>query len=124
MRYILVSILAVVALFAQDDNATTRAKQLYLNNGCSSCHGLYGEGIGSAPRLQGKPAALLKERLTRLKAGKTRTPDGTVMVSFAKNLTDTQIELLSRWLSTLKKEEETQHYELDNFFDNTGDGSS
>ncbi len=102
-------------------------KTLYLNKGCSSCHGLYGEGIGDAPQLRGKPADLLAQRLKNLKNGKTRTPFGTVMITFAQSMSDTEIDNMAVWLSGLKKPKENEikeRYELDNFFDNTGDGSS
>jgi len=36
-------------LFASND-----AESLYFKNACNSCHGMYAEGMGTAPRLQGQ----------------------------------------------------------------------
>ncbi len=78
-------------------------EELYLKNRCSSCHGLYAEGIGATPRLQGKSEGLLKERLKNLKEGKTRSAFGTIMISFAQALNDEQIDKMTHWLANLKK---------------------
>ncbi|OQX50229.1 MAG: cytochrome C [Epsilonproteobacteria bacterium 4484_20] len=99
------------------------AEELYLKNGCHGCHGLYGEGIGASPRLQGQKEAVLLKRLKDLKRGKTRTAFGNVMVSFAKNLNDDEIVKMATYLSTLKRVEGREMYELE-YEDNTGDGSS
>ncbi|MCB4744807.1 MAG: c-type cytochrome [Sulfurovum sp.] len=111
--------LASLLSYATDDPM----KILYMKSGCSACHGLYAEGIGATPRLQGKPKDLLKERLQNLKKGKTRSAFGTVMVSFAQELSNKQIEQMTTWLSRLKKEKPNETYELE-YFDNTGDGAS
>ena len=97
-------------------------KQVYLKNGCSSCHGIYGEGMGATPRLQGRREAVLLKRLKDLKQGKTRTAFGNIMVSFAKNLSDEEIVKMAKYLSTLKRVESEEVYELE--YDNAGDGSS
>ena len=96
-------------------------QQLYMKNGCSSCHGIYAEGIGVTPKLQGRKKEVLIERLKDLKAGKTRSAFGTVMISFAKALSDEQIEKMAEYLSTLKKTEPEERYELDPYED---DGTS
>jgi len=99
------------------------AEELYLRNGCHGCHGLYGEGIGASPRLQGQKEAVLLKRLKDLKEGKTRTAFGNIMVSFAKNLNDDEEVKMAKYLSTLKRIEGREMYELE-YEDNTGDGSS
>jgi len=103
-------------------NAET-ADNLYLKNACNSCHGMYGEGIGASPRLQGQSEAVLLRRLKNLKQGKTRTAFGNIMISFAKNLSDEEIVNMAKYLSTLKRVEGKEIYELE-YEDNTGDGSS
>jgi cytochrome c553 len=98
-------------------------ENLYLKNGCHGCHGLYGEGIGASPRLQGQKGKVLLKRLKDLKEGRTRTAFGNIMVSFAKNLSDDEVVKMAGYLSTLKRIEGTEVYELE-YADNTGDGSS
>jgi len=97
--------------------------ETYLKNGCHSCHGLYGEGIGASPRIQGKREAYLLKRLQALQNGKTRTAFGNVMISFAKSLDENQTPEMAKYLSTLKRTEQKEVYELD-YDDNAGDGSS
>jgi len=103
-------------------NAETPS-EIYLKNGCHGCHGLYGEGIGASPRIQGKKEAYLLKRLKDLQNGKTRTAFGNVMISFAKSLDENQTVEMAKYLSTLKRTEQDEVYELD-YDDNAGDGSS
>ncbi|AKF24446.1 cytochrome C [Sulfurovum lithotrophicum] len=97
--------------------------EVYLKNGCHGCHGLYGEGIGATPRLQGQREEVLLKKLKDLQNGKTRTAFGNVMISFAKNLDENQTLEMAKYLSTLKRTEQDEVYELD-YDDNAGDGSS
>ncbi|BAF72794.1 c-type cytochrome [Sulfurovum sp. NBC37-1] len=103
-------------------NAET-ISEVYLKNGCHGCHGLFGEGIGASPRLQGRREEVLLKRLKDLQNGKTRTAFGNVMISFAKNLDRNQTAKMAKYLSTLKRTEQDEVYELD-YDDNAGDGSS
>ena len=111
---------------SQESNTTTTIKEdattLYFKNACNSCHGIYGEGSGSSPRLQGKKEDLLLKRLKNLQKGKTRTGFGGIMVSFAKSLDENQTIEMAKYLSTLKKNEDDERY--DEEFDPHGDGSS
>ena len=118
MRYLLTLSFLLLALFANEN-----AAQLYLKNGCHGCHGLYGEGIGASPRVQGQSEEVLLKRLKELQNGKTRTAFGNVMISFAKNLDGNQTAEMAKYLSTLKRTEQEEVYELD-YDDNAGDGSS
>ncbi len=111
----------VLILLCSTVFADESMQQLYMKNGCSSCHGIYAEGIGVTPKLQGRKKEVLIERLKDLKAGKTRSAFGTVMISFAKALSDEQIEKMAEYLSTLKKTEPEERYELDPY---EGDGTS
>lgn len=105
-------------LFASND-----MESLYLQNACNACHGMYGEGMGASPRLQGQKEAVLLRRLKDLQRGKTRSAFGTIMISFAKSLDENQTIEMAKYLSTLKKVIPKERYEHDSF-DNTGDGSS
>ena len=102
--------------------ATSDMEIFYFTNGCSSCHGMYGEGIGASPRLQGVRAEKLLRHLKNLQAGKPRSPFGTVMVSFAQSMDENQTIQMATYLSNLKTVESKEKYELE--FDQAGDGSS
>jgi len=105
-------------LFAAED-----MRSLYLKNACNACHGMYGEGMGAAPRLQGQREDVLLRRLKDLQRGKTRSAFGTIMISFAKSLDENQTVEMAKYLSNMKKIIPKERYEMDND-DNTGDGSS
>jgi len=114
---IILSIFCISLMPAQDMSI------LYMQNGCSSCHGIYGEGMGTTPKLQGLKKAYLLKRFKQLQEGVTKTPNGAIMVSFAKALSSKQIEQMSQYLSTLKTTKPKERYEL-HYDGNAGDGSS
>jgi len=102
--------------------ATSSMESIYLKNACNSCHGMYGEGIGSAPRLQGQKEIVLLQKLQNLQKGKTRTSFGTVMISFAKALDKNQTIQMAKYLSTLQTKVDNNRY--DEEYDPNDDGGS
>ncbi|HHB95188.1 MAG TPA: c-type cytochrome [Campylobacterales bacterium] len=113
-----------LTLLANDNNSTkTKSGELlYIENSCNACHGNYGEGMGSAPRLIGQKEEVLLKRLKALQKGKTISPFGGIMVSFAKSLDENETIEMSKYLSKLKKVENPERY--DNEYDPSDDGSS
>ena len=95
---------------------------LYLSNACNSCHGIYGEGMGSNPRLQGMKEEKILRRLKALQQGKTRTTAGSIMISFAKSLDENQTIQMAKYLSNLKTVIDEDRY--DEEYDPAGDGGS
>jgi len=95
---------------------------VYLKNACNACHGMYGEGMGSNPRLQGIREDILLRRLKDLQQGKTRLDYGSVMISFAKSLDDNQTKQMAHYLSNLKTTIAEDRY--DEEYDPAGDGGS
>jgi len=116
MKYLLIFVLSLSSY------ASSSMKQVYLKNACNSCHGMYGEGMGSAPRLQGVREEVLLRRLKNLQKGKTRTASGSIMISFAKSLDKNQTIQMAKYLSTLKTVISDDHY--DEEYDPAGDGGS
>ena len=104
-------------------SANAEMESLYLKNACNSCHGMYAEGMGASPRLQGKKEVVLLRSLKNLQKGKTKSAFGSIMISFAKTLDENQTIQMAKYLSSLKKIIPKERYELD-AYDNTGDGSS
>lgn len=93
---------------------------LYIQYGCPSCHGFYGQGTNIAPRLQNKREDLLLRRLRDLQKGIIRKPNGTVMISFAKSLDENQTKAMAHYLSIMKTSYENQDlydYDGDDFGD-------
>ena len=116
MKYLLLLALTLSAYALSDIEA------LYLKNACNSCHGMYGEGIGASPRLQGVPEKLLLRRLKDLQNGKTRSPNGFIMISFAKALDENQTIQMAKYLSSLKTSKDEEKYTIE--YDPAGDGGS
>ena len=116
MKYLFFIILTITSY------GQSNMELLYLKNACNSCHGMYGEGMGSSPRLQGVREAVLLRRLKNLQQGKTRTAFGGVMVSFAKTLNENQTIQMAHYLSNLKTGIDENRY--DEEYDPAGDGGS
>ena len=110
-------LLLPLTLIANEDSAT-----LYLKNACNSCHGIYAEGIGSSPRLQGQREDVLLKRLKDLKKGKTRSAFGGIMISFAQSLDENQTIEMAKYLSTVERNNDDERY--DEEYDPNGDGNS
>jgi cytochrome c553 len=104
--------------------ATMEAKMetLYLKNACQGCHGMYGEGTGASPRLQGVKEEILLRRLKDLQSGKTRSAFGTVMVSFAQALDANQTMQMAKYLSNLTTKVDDDRYDIE--YEPSGDGGS
>lgn len=108
----------ILSLFSYAD----KIEDIYLKNACNSCHGMYAEGMGSAPRLQGVKKEKLLRRLKDLQQGKTRSAFGSIMISFAKSLDENQTIEMAEYLSNLKTTISEDRYEIE--YDSAGDGGS
>jgi len=109
-----------LTLFIHADMSPMEA--IYLKNGCNSCHGMYGEGMGASPRLQGLREEVILRRLKDLQKGKTRTAFGTIMISFAKALDENQTVQMAKYLSEIKTVVDDNRYDIE--YDRAGDGGS
>ena len=112
----------LISTFCVTLYATPSMEDIYLKNACNSCHGMYGEGMGTNPRLQGVRESILLRRLNDLQEGKTRTAFGSVMISFAKSLDKNQTIEMAKYLSNLKTIIDDDRY--DEEYDPAGDGGS
>ncbi|MFK5976557.1 MAG: c-type cytochrome [Sulfurovum sp.] len=108
----------ILSLFTHAEEIET----IYLKNGCNSCHGIYAEGMGASPKLQGVPEAKLLRRLKDLQNGKTRTAFGSIMISFAKSLDENQTKAMAKYLSNLKTIIDDNRYDIE--YSQEGDGGS
>ena len=123
MRYnTTMKIISLLLSFTLFLSAADTMELVYLKNACNACHGMYGEGIGSNPRLQGIREDILLRRLKELQQGKTRLDYGSVMISFAKSLDENQTKQMAHYLSNLKTMISEDRY--DEEYDPAGDGGS
>lgn len=114
--------LVLITAFSICTYANNAMEILYLKNACNSCHGMYGEGIGASPRLQGVAEHTLLRRLKDLQKGKTRSAFGTVMVSFAKTLDENETKAMAKYLSKLTTKVDDDRYDIE--YEPAGDGGS
>lgn len=115
----MLKLLLFISLFTY---AYADMESLYLKNACNSCHGMYGEGMGASPRIQGIPKNILLGRLKELQQGKTRSAFGAVMISFAKALDANQTVEMAEYLSNLKTKVNDDRYDIE--YESSGDGGS
>jgi len=118
MKFILTAFILMLSCLYPKDMSI-----LYMQNGCNSCHGVYGEGMGATPKLQGLSKEYLVKRFKELRQGITKTPNGAIMVSFAKALNEQETNAMAEYLSNLKTLKPKNRYEL-HYDSNAGDGSS
>ena len=95
---------------AIDDALKEKAEKLYLAGdvereitACAACHGKNGLGLDSAgfPSLAGQHAEYIKLSLNKFKKGERGNDANKIMQDNAKNLTQEDIELLSKYISSL-----------------------
>ena len=118
LRRILFCFSALSSLTCSDTSMET----YYLKNACHSCHGMYGEGTGASPRLQGVREEVLLRRLKNLQNGIVRSASGFIMVSFAKSMDENQTIEMAKYLSSLKTKVNEDRYTIE--YDPAGDGGS
>ncbi len=96
-------LLTLLPLFANGASESLKdaGEKIYISMGCYGCHGVSGEGVNDFPRLAGRPAGYLAERLRELKMGSGYTPKKEMMVPYAKALDERQIEAVSAFLSSV-----------------------
>jgi len=115
-----ISTLLLLTTFTSFANPTM--EQLYLKNACNACHGMYGEGMGASPRLQGVKEHILLRRMKDLQQGKTRSAFGGIMISFAKTLDENQTIEMAKYLSNLETKVDDNRYDIE--YEPSGDGGS
>ncbi len=96
-------ILPLMLLAENNQIELKKGELIYIENSCNSCHGNYGEGMGSAPKLMGQKEEILIRRINELKKGKIKSSFGGIMVSFAKSLDKNETIEIAKYLSKLKK---------------------
>ncbi len=67
---------------------------------CVGCHGSNAEGM-VGPKLAGQPANEIIRKLNEYRAGKQRGPMTSMMAPMARGLTETEIQNIAAYLSSL-----------------------
>jgi cytochrome c553 len=72
----------------------------YLSANCANCHGPQGRSGAAVPSLAGLPSRYIVEQMQAFKAG---TRPATIMHQLSKGYTDSQIELMASYFSSLPR---------------------
>jgi cytochrome c553 len=72
----------------------------YLSANCANCHGPQGRSGAAVPSLAGLPSRYIVEQMQAFKAG---TRPATIMHQLSKGYTDSQIELMAGYFSSLPR---------------------
>ncbi len=67
---------------------------------CKNCHGPTGKGMASFPKLAGKKADYLLERLVAYRAGEMIGPNSPLMWPIAGELSDADITSIAAYIAT------------------------
>lgn len=98
MTTTLIVFLGVSQAIAQDID---KGKTLYKKN-CRQCHGPTAKGMASYPKLVGKSAEYLVDRLERYRAGEKFGPNTPLMAPQAKKLSDGDIINISSFVASIE----------------------
>jgi len=83
-------------------DAALEAGRIRYGSICAGCHGKNGEGVGTFPRVAGKPAQELAAKLRDYRDGKTMGEQTAIMAPNAQSLNDEDIDALANYMASLK----------------------
>ncbi len=97
-------------------------KELYMKKGCYGCHGRKAEGMHNYPRLANRAKGYLSYKLENYRKKISNTQQQEMMVGYALDLSDSDIQNLSLFLNEFVDEDNAQGYDYS--FETHGDGGS
>lgn len=99
-----------------------KGKELYLAKACYSCHGHKLEGIHTYPYLANRAKGYLAYKLNYFRSGKADSQLQEMMIVYAKDLSDEDIENLTTYFNEYVEDELKERY--DDSYQVHGDGGS
>lgn len=90
------------------DLSYNEGKKLYFTKGCNGCHGVDAKGLAQYPGLAYRPKGFLNYKLQRYRKKIADTQQAQMMIPFAQELNDAQIEKLIVFLSQYHENESHQ----------------
>jgi len=100
----------------------TDGKATYQEKGCGACHGTKLEGMNMYPYLANRQKGFLTYKLKRFRNRHSDNQQQEMMIPFAKNLSDKEIDNLTTYMYEYVEENNAQSY--DDSYENYGDGGS
>ena len=104
------------------DNAYTKGKKLYMQNGCFGCHGNKLEGLHEYPYLANRAKGYMTYKLKRFRSKISDNQQQEMMIPFAVNLSDKDIDNLTTYMYEYVEDEAKERY--DDSYQTHGDGGS
>jgi len=120
MRLIILILLSLSSLYAT--SSYEFGKKLYIEKTCFSCHGQKLEGMHMYPALANRAKGFLTYKLKQFRNKLSNNQQQEMMVAFAINLSDEDIDNLTTFMTDFVSEESKDSY--DDSFETWGDGGS
>jgi len=120
VRFFVLFILSLSTLLAK--TAYEEGANIYIQKGCYSCHGNTLEGLHQYPHLANRAKGYMTYKLKYFREGKADTQQQEMMITFAKGLSDKDIDNLTTYMYEYVEEKNKQSY--DDSFSAEGDGGS
>ncbi len=96
-------------------------QKLYFAKGCNGCHGVKGEGMHNYPMLANQNKGYLAKKLRFFRAGNSNNQQQELMIGFAQDLTDEEIDAITTFLYEFKDVQEERYNPA---YETWGDGGS
>ena len=119
-RFLLV-LLLIITLYGED-KLYKNGERFYFSKGCSSCHGVDATGLHNYPSLAKRSKWDLKRRLFKLRKGVETSQQSSMMIPFAKNLSNQEINAITYFLENITKNDNEESYDIE--YESWGDGGS
>lgn len=120
MRFLL--LIFLIFLTANADTIYEKGKKLYKQKGCGGCHGTRLEGMHLYPYLANRAKGFLTYKLKRFRSREADNQQQEMMIPFAMNLSDEEIDYLTTYMNEYVDESSNGRY--DDSFYQEGDGGS
>lgn len=103
-------------------SAYESGKRIYLQKGCFSCHGDKLEGLHAYPYLANRAKNYMTYKLKRFRSKISDNQQQEMMIPFATNLSDKDIDDLTTYMYEFVEEKNKKKY--DDSYEISGDGGS
>lgn len=120
MRFLAIYFIILTYLHAQTPYEL--GNKLYMQKGCFSCHGSKAEGMHMYPALANRSKGFMSYKLKRFRSKLSDNQQQEMMIPFAVNLSDEDIENLTTFLYDFVYKESDKKY--DDSYQVSGDGGS
>lgn len=120
MRFIV--LILFISIFLDAKTSYELGKELYMSKGCFSCHGNKADGLHNYPSLANRAKGFLSYKLKRFRDKKADNQQQEMMIAFALDLSDSDIDNLTTFFTDYVDEELEERY--DDSYQIHGDGGS